>query len=54
MESVMRKLKLILLGALILGQVGCATSDADLGYTPHAADNDISTNSSQSHGWGPQ
>jgi len=52
-DSSCKVLRCILLLALILGQVGCATSTADLGYTPQTQA-DLPTNGNESHGWGAQ
>ena len=48
MDSLLKILKLSLLGILILGPSGCATSDDDLDYTRKTIDN---SGDSSYHGW---
>jgi hypothetical protein len=49
MDSLSKILKLAMLGLLILGPSGCATSDDDLNYTRKTIDDSSSDNSY--HGW---
>jgi hypothetical protein len=49
MDSLSKILKLFMLGLLILGPSGCATSDDDLNYTRKTIDDSSSDNSY--HGW---
>jgi len=49
MDSLLKILKIILLGTLLIGQSGCATSDADLDYTRKTMDD--SSGDSSYHGW---
>jgi hypothetical protein len=49
MNSLLKILKVTLLGIFLIGQTGCATSDADLGYTRKTIDDSPGDNSY--HGW---
>jgi hypothetical protein len=37
LDGLSKALKIVLLGGLIIGQTGCATSEEDLGYTTAAS-----------------
>ena len=48
MDTLQKILKLILLGAVLIGPSGCATSDSDLDYTRKTLD---TSGDNSYHGW---
>jgi len=49
MDFLLKILMIVLLGGLIIGQSGCATSDSDLGYNRKTVDD--SSGDTSYHGW---